>query len=102
VSLVGFAQSGSSGKAASKSSVAEGKGIYDRRCASCHFSESTAQKIGPGLKGLYNRATFAGGGKVDDASVTKWIESGGTDMPGFKDALKAEQIRALVSYLKAL
>jgi mono/diheme cytochrome c family protein len=83
--------------------VAAGKAIFEQRCAICHYSESTAKKIGSGLKGLYSRGKFAAGGKVvDDVSVTSWIEKGGVDMPGFRGALKPEQIRALVAYLKTL
>ena len=82
--------------------VAAGKAIFEQRCAICHYSESTAKKIGVGLKGLYSRGKFAVGGKVDDLSVASWIERGGADMPGFRGALKPEQIRALVAYLKTL
>jgi mono/diheme cytochrome c family protein len=83
-------------------SDASGKDLFSQHCASCHFTETTAQKIGPGLKGLYKRQTFADGKKITDASVTRWIEAGGKDMPGFKETLKPEQIRALISYLKTL
>ena len=76
--------------------------VYEERCAICHFSDSTAKKIGPGLKSLYSRGKFADGKKVDDGTVASWIENGGKDMPGFKDSLKPEQIRALVAYLKSL
>ena len=83
-------------------SDASGKDLFNQHCASCHFTETMAQKIGPGLKGLYKRQTFADGKKVTDATVTRWIEAGGKDMPGFKENLKPEQIRALISYLKTL
>lgn len=83
--------------------VAAGKAIFEQRCAICHYSESTAKKIGFGLKGLYSRRTFATGKKkVDDVSVTNWIENGGADMPGFRAALKPEQVRSLVAYLRTL
>ena len=82
--------------------VAAGKAIFEQRCAICHYSESTAKKIGFGLKGLYPRGKFAVGGKVDDLSVASWIEKGGADMPGFRGALKPEEVRALVAYLKTL
>ena len=82
--------------------VAAGKAIFEQRCAICHYSESTAKKIGFGLKGLYPRGKFAAGGIVDDLSVASWIENGGKDMPGFRGALKPEQIRALVAYLRTL
>jgi mono/diheme cytochrome c family protein len=83
-------------------SDASGKDLFNQHCASCHFTETTAQKIGPGLKGLYKRQTFADGKKITDATVTRWIEAGGKDMPGFKETLKPEQLRALISYLKTL
>jgi len=77
-----------------------GKDLFHEHCTSCHFTDTTAQKIGPGLKGLYVRLTFSDGKKVTDAGVTKWIEAGGKDMPGFKETMKPEQIRELISYIK--
>jgi mono/diheme cytochrome c family protein len=79
-----------------------GKDLFQQHCASCHFTETTAQKIGPGLKGLYRRLTFSDGKKVTDASLTQWIEAGGKNMPGFKNTITPEQVRALISYLKTL
>jgi cytochrome c len=78
-----------------------GKELFSQHCASCHFADTTAQKIGPGLKGLYGRL-FSDGKKVTDASLGKWIEAGGKDMPGFKETIKPEQIRQLISYIKTL
>lgn len=91
-----------SGGAAATTQTTSGKDLFREHCASCHFTETRAQKIGPGLKGLYARLTFSDGKKVTDASVTKWIETGGKDMPGFKDTLTPEQLRGLISYLKTL
>lgn len=82
--------------------IASGKELFHEHCASCHFTDTTAQKIGPGLKGLYVRLTFSDGKKVTDPSLTRWIEVGGKDMPGFKETMKPEQIRALISYIKSL
>jgi len=86
--------------AASDAQQTPGKELFHEHCASCHFTDTTAQKIGPGLKGLYVRLTFSDGKKVTDAGVTKWIEAGGKDMPGFKETMKPEQIRELISYIK--
>jgi cytochrome c len=88
--------------AVSASDAGSGKALFNQHCASCHFAETTAQKIGPGLKGLYRRATFSDGKKVTDASLTKWIEVGGKNMPGFKDDIKTEQIRELIIYIRTL
>ena len=79
-----------------------GKELFNQHCASCHFAETAAQKIGPGLKGLYTRLTFSDGKKVTDAGLAKWIEAGGKNMPGFADTIKPGQIRQLISYIKTL
>lgn len=82
--------------------VARGKAVFDSKCAVCHYDASTAKKIGPGLKNLFRRGTYSNGAPVDDASLERWIEKGGKNMPGFKDPLSAEQIRDLIAYLKTL
>jgi len=79
-----------------------GAALYEQHCAICHYSGSTAKKIGPGLKNLYARRKFADGRRVDDAGVTDWIAAGGADMPGYKDSLRPAEIRALVLYVKSL
>ena len=96
----------SPGKAAAVSGnspeTAAGQMIFNERCAICHYDGSAAQKMGPGLKGLYARGKFADGKKVDDAGMAGWIEKGGKDMPGLKDVLKPAEIRTLIRYLKTL
>jgi mono/diheme cytochrome c family protein len=82
--------------------IARGLGVYKERCAICHFSESDAKKIGPGLKAIYKRGKFPDGGKVNDASMEKWILSGGKDMPPFQQVLNPNQIHDLIAYLKTL
>jgi len=88
--------------APSQSSLAAGKKLYEAQCVICHFNASTAKKVGPGLKGLSRRGTFADGKPVTDDSLRVWIENGGKNMPAFKGMLSAEEIRALVTYTKAL
>jgi cytochrome c len=79
-----------------------GKELFNQHCASCHFAETAAQKIGPGLKGLYTRLTFSDRKKVTDAGLAKWIEAGGKNMPAFADTIKPGQIHQLISYIKTL
>ena len=78
-----------------------GRIIFNQRCEICHFIDSDAQKIGPGLKGLFARPRFADGTKVTEASVAKIIGEGGKDMPDYKGLLKAGQLQALIAYLKS-
>jgi mono/diheme cytochrome c family protein len=42
------------------------------------------------------------GNKVTTDSLTKWIETGDTLMPGMKEVLDAAQIRDVVAYVKTL
>jgi len=79
-----------------------GQAVFNERCALCHYDRSAAQKMGPGLKGIYARGIFAGGRKVDDAGMIRWIENVGKDMPPMKDVLKPDEVRALVAYLGTL
>jgi cytochrome c2 len=82
---------------------ARGKQLFQHDCAICHFSASTAGKIGPGLKGLTTRGRYqTGGGKVDDASLRRWIEHGDTKMEGFAGRIKPDDLRDLIAYLKTL
>jgi len=94
------AQAGAAAQGASD--VAKGRVVYKRNCEICHHSASEAKKIGPGLKGIYKRKTFAAGKPVNDPNMRVWIEDGGKDMPQFKNTLKPEQISDLIAYIRTL
>jgi cytochrome c2 len=83
----------SAGSAAAGSAV-KGKEVFDKKCSVCHYADSDAKKIGPGLKGLGKRGTFTvNNNKVTDESLKTWIENGDNLMPPFKD---------VVAYVKTL
>jgi len=91
--------------AASKSSgtAAKGKEVFDQKCSICHFADSDARKIGPGLKGISKRGTFTvNNNKVTDATLKDWIENGDALMPPFKEALDEQQIKDVIAYVKTL
>jgi mono/diheme cytochrome c family protein len=109
LSGLGFAQDKPAKKAAaggaknSPAAVARGKEVFDKKCAVCHYPESDAKKIGPGLKGISKRGTFTvNQNKVTDESLKTWIENGDTLMPPFKEVLEAPQIQDVVAYVKTL
>jgi cytochrome c len=84
-------------------SAARGKEVFEKKCAMCHFADSDAKKIGPGLKGISKRGTFTvNGNKVTNEALTTWIENGDTMMPGMKDSLEPAQIKDVVAYVKTL
>jgi mono/diheme cytochrome c family protein len=93
-------KSGGNGAAAA---AARGKEVFDKKCAVCHYADSDAKKIGPGLKGIAKRGTFTvNNNKVTDESLKTWIENGDTLMPPFKDVLEPPQIKDVVAYVKTL
>jgi mono/diheme cytochrome c family protein len=87
----------------SKGSATRGKEIFDNKCGVCHYADSDAKKIGPGLKGIGKRGTFTvNGNKVTDESLKTWIENGDSLMPPFKEVLDAQQIKDVVAYVRTL
>jgi mono/diheme cytochrome c family protein len=93
----------STSAAGAAGSAAKGKDVFDKKCGVCHYADSDAKKIGPGLKGLGKRGTFTvNSNKVTDESLKTWIENGDNLMPPFKDVLDAAQIKDVVAYLKTL
>jgi len=89
--------------AAAKGSATKGKDVFDQKCGICHFADSDAKKIGPGLKGISKRGTFTvNNNKVTDDNLKTWIENGDSLMPPFKDVLDEGQIRDVIAYVKTL
>ena len=89
--------------ASNNGAATRGKQVFDEKCAVCHYADSDAKKIGPGLKGLSKRGTFTvNNNKVTDESLKTWIENGDTLMPPFKDVLTPDQIKDVIAYVKTL
>jgi cytochrome c len=92
-------KSGGSNSAA----VGRGKGVFQQKCAVCHYDNSDQKKIGPGLKGISKRGTFTvSGNKITEESLRTWIENGDQLMPPFKDVLEPGQIKDVIAYVKTL
>jgi mono/diheme cytochrome c family protein len=98
------AKKAAGGSGASAAAAARGKEVFDKKCGVCHYADSDAKKIGPGLKGLSKRGTFTvkEGYKVTDESLKTWIENGDSLMPPFKEVLEPAQIKDVVAYVKTL
>jgi mono/diheme cytochrome c family protein len=88
---------------ASAAAAARGKDVFEKKCGVCHYADSDAKKIGPGLKGIGKRGTFTvNNNKVTDESLKTWIENGDNLMPPFKEVLEPAQIKDVVAYVKTL
>jgi len=83
--------------------VARGKDLFQQKCSVCHYDNSDAKKIGPGLKGLNKRGTFTvNNNKVTDENLKTWIENGDSQMPPFKDVIEDSQIKDVIAYVRTL
>ena len=79
---------------------AEGKHLYDVRCAHCHEDNDLAlKKVPPDLHGLFDRKTLPSGIAATDATVANNVLKGRGMMPGFAGRFDQEQMAALLAYL---
>jgi mono/diheme cytochrome c family protein len=79
---------------------AEGKHLYQVRCAHCHEDNDLAlKKVPPDLHGIFNRKTLPSGALATDAAVRQNVLTGKGMMPSFNGRFTEEQMEALLSYL---
>jgi mono/diheme cytochrome c family protein len=79
---------------------AEGKHLYQVRCAHCHEDNDLAlKKAPPDLHGLFDRKTLPSGIPATDAAVRQNVLTGKGMMPSFSGRFSEEQMAALLAYL---
>jgi mono/diheme cytochrome c family protein len=79
---------------------AEGKHLYEIRCAHCHEENDLAlKKIPPDLRGIFDRKTLPSGAPATDEAVRQNILTGKGVMPSFSGRFTEEQMAALLAYL---
>jgi mono/diheme cytochrome c family protein len=82
--------------------AAEGAIVFQQNCSACHQTDSTATKIGPGLKGIFKRDKFPVSGQAaSEENFRKQLITPFSKMPPFGH-LPPDQVDALVAYLKTL
>ena len=80
---------------------AEGKHLYQIRCAHCHEDNDQAlRKIPPDLHFIFRRRTLLNGAPATDAQVRQLVLSGKGMMPAFAGRFTDEQMAALLAYLR--
>ena len=82
--------------------LSKGQAVFKENCAVCHWPDKTEKRIGPGLKGLFQREKLSDGRPVNEDNVRNLILKGGEKMLGFEEKLDAKQLDALIAYLKTL
>jgi cytochrome c len=73
-----------------------------QQCGVCHNADSTEKKMGPGLKGLFQKEKMTNDKKPTEANVRAKIDEGGNGMPAYKDMLSDEEKNNVIAYLKTL
>jgi cytochrome c len=79
-----------------------GAAVFQSHCEICHFAASSEKKVGPGLRGLMKSGKRGATPRWDTAAITRIIQSGGKDMPGFRAEISDAQLRDLLAYLRTL
>lgn len=84
-------------------SAAGARLFQQKGCSQCHFTESQKTKVGPGLKGLFDREKLPESGRsVTGKNVRRQLIDPYADMPVFKDKLTEAERESLIGYLKTL
>jgi mono/diheme cytochrome c family protein len=79
---------------------AEGKHLYEGRCAHCHEDNDLAlKKVPPSLHSVFSKAMLPGGAPATDAQVQQVVLAGRGMMPAFNGRFDDAQMAALLTYL---
>lgn len=79
---------------------AQGKKLYDVRCAHCHeYNDLALKKVPPNLHGVFNHSTLPSGAPATDVQVARTVLTGKGMMPSFAGRFTTAQMEALLAYL---
>ena len=79
-----------------------GAALFAKKCSFCHFTDKTETKVGPGLKGLFDRKKMPVSSRpVTAETIRQQLIDPVAEMPAFKD-LEKQEIRQLTDFLKSL
>lgn len=79
---------------------AEGKHLYQVRCAHCHEDNDLAlKKVPPDLHGVFKHSTLPSGAPATDPQVAQVVLAGKGMMPSFAGRFDDAQMKALLAYL---
>lgn len=79
----------------------EDKTLFARHCGLCHSMSGLWARLGPPLKGLFERRQLVTGKPVTDENVREIIRTGGPGlMPGFQSMLTEAQVNEILRDIK--
>lgn len=80
---------------------AEGKRLFDERCAHCHLENDLDLKPAPPeIRGVLARATLPSGAPATNLEVMRVVLNGKNKMPSFAGRFTEPQMAALLQYLR--
>jgi cytochrome c len=82
-------------------STSDGQKLF-QQCSGCHSAETGDRKVGPSLKGLFQKRELRNGAPANERSIRLKIRNGGDGMPSYDRILSAEELDSLIAYLKSL
>jgi cytochrome c6 len=79
--------------------AADGKALYDAKCAMCHGKDGVAKPMAKG-SAHFNDAKWQEATKVE--AIETVITDGKGKMKGYKDKMSGEEIKAVATYVKTI
>jgi cytochrome c6 len=79
--------------------AADGKALFDAKCAMCHGKDGVAKPMAKGSAN-FNDAKWQEATKVE--AIETVITDGKGKMKGYKDKMSAEEIKAVGGYVKTI
>jgi cytochrome c len=81
--------------------TSDGRRLF-QQCSGCHSAETSERKVGPSLKGLFQKRVLLNGKPANERSIRLRIKNGGDGMPSYDRSLSSKELDRLVAYLKTL
>ena len=79
--------------------AADGKALFDAKCAMCHGKDGVAKPMAKGSANL-NDAKWQEATKIE--AIETVITDGKGKMKGYKDKMSGEEIKAVAGYVKTI
>jgi cytochrome c6 len=79
--------------------AADGKALFEGKCAMCHGKDGVAKPMAKGSAN-FNDAKWQAATKVE--AIETVITDGKGKMKGYKDKMSAEEIKAVAAYVKTI
>lgn len=79
-----------------------GHGVYQARCAVCHYDRQTGVLHGPSLSSLYKKPALPSGAAATDERVSATILHGRNQMPALGGRIDDADLADLLAYLHTL